>query len=905
MAEHKKNITLTISIIIVIAVLLISIRDEYYLKSTKLEKNQEVIYNRVNTDNKKKVISSSIESDLIIQDLRSKKAVYYGIIEGDGTAEYIFKEIRRNFRIPLEKKIYETEHDILEALKNNEIEFTASLTLPISERGNYAVSKVQNIRGAYLFTKYPLEERTIRDLDVDEIIVGTSLDHKQINRAKQGVKNKYRASFIEIDKNKEDVRKLILNETIHYYLGNILEYKELTKHSDVVVIRELDLFNSSKINLIGQKDLKPFIDNLNEAKNVLALEKMIELFKDEYEYNYRLNLLKDVIAKYNDYTFRFNYKETKPYAYYENSMHKGSIIETLEKTLNRININYTFASDRNINIYRDVINIDINYNENGEIWGNIRKNNIISHTEETVGKNKKSSILLSEKESQEIQFLLDELFDTTKKVSNYNSSGNIMRNEAGVITFNYTVLAKSFYFYILEVLLIVLSIFSILIYDNKRKYNYDYLTDLRNRRTLLKILDKNKNKINMSIAYLDLDNFKKINDNYGHNVGDDVLRFVSRLMRVMEENNSKTTCFRVGGDEFIIIFNHNIMNINYEVKQILNQTILTEEKEEILIEGSYGVLKLKDTDRLGFNEVDILDLVDYAMLKAKEKGKNTYIEVTQKIITQYIKDKDASIKQNIIDKQNKIEPLFSIIKNQQGLERGKIIAEKWLNINIDGKSKYIDIKLFSKRIKHRKEIYAIHKLINEVHKNNILEVDDDIIYIVNTLNVGNFNLLDVDKIYKKTIELEIDRKQIVFIIETNILENKEGYEVVLKLRERGFTIGLYMTDMYLKMGPLLDQFNVKYFLMSSREIIEKGKTIYIGDNEILRGDNKHCLRSATSFINSNQENTLIITMKAEEKNEILKMVKKNLPDNEVLLVETTELAEKNVDINNIQKNGIQ
>lgn len=80
----------------------------------------------------------------------------------------------------------------------------------------------------------------------------------------------------------------------------------------------------------------------------------------------------------------------------------------------------------------------------------------------------------------------------------------------------------------------------------------DSLTGLENRHSLLRELENSGNDQNTAILYLDLDNFKLINDTYGHEVGDEVLKEIARRLSAAAPANG--TLGRVGGDEFVAIF---------------------------------------------------------------------------------------------------------------------------------------------------------------------------------------------------------------------------------------------------------------------------------------------------------------------------------------------------------------
>jgi diguanylate cyclase (GGDEF)-like protein len=98
---------------------------------------------------------------------------------------------------------------------------------------------------------------------------------------------------------------------------------------------------------------------------------------------------------------------------------------------------------------------------------------------------------------------------------------------------------------------------------------HDSLTGLPNRHIIYALIDKQislclRNKYSLAILFIDLDGFKLINDTYGHELGDDVLRDVTKIIQSKVRNTD--ICGRLGGDEFIVsLYNiddiHNLANI--------------------------------------------------------------------------------------------------------------------------------------------------------------------------------------------------------------------------------------------------------------------------------------------------------------------------------------------------------
>ncbi|GAB3488985.1 bifunctional diguanylate cyclase/phosphodiesterase [Marinomonas epiphytica] len=156
----------------------------------------------------------------------------------------------------------------------------------------------------------------------------------------------------------------------------------------------------------------------------------------------------------------------------------------------------------------------------------------------------------------------------------------------------------------------------------------DPLTGLPNRRYLNDYLPKIllKNKINRqasTFVYFDLDNFKRINDTIGHDIGDRVLELIALRLNSIIQDDDKIT--RLGGDEFGL-FLHNTTgqeNITAIAKQILEavRAPLKIDNREFALTTSLGIAQIpKDGDNL----VSIMQNADMALYHAKQRGKNNF-----------------------------------------------------------------------------------------------------------------------------------------------------------------------------------------------------------------------------------------------------------------------------------------
>jgi diguanylate cyclase (GGDEF)-like protein/PAS domain S-box-containing protein len=156
----------------------------------------------------------------------------------------------------------------------------------------------------------------------------------------------------------------------------------------------------------------------------------------------------------------------------------------------------------------------------------------------------------------------------------------------------------------------------------------DSLTDLPNRslfldrlKSSIKISKKNGTKV--AVAFLDLDNFKKVNDTLGHAVGDELLVDVSK--KICSCIGDHVMVARLSGDEFSFLFK-NIIDLNEILPLIENIKIMFEEPFDIRgnslnITASIGISVFPDD---GQSAEDLLKNADTAMYKAKELGKNGY-----------------------------------------------------------------------------------------------------------------------------------------------------------------------------------------------------------------------------------------------------------------------------------------
>jgi diguanylate cyclase (GGDEF)-like protein len=158
---------------------------------------------------------------------------------------------------------------------------------------------------------------------------------------------------------------------------------------------------------------------------------------------------------------------------------------------------------------------------------------------------------------------------------------------------------------------------------------HDPLTSLPNR-TLLKdrlqqaLMRSQRNETTVAVLFLDLDNFKDVNDKHGHLVGDQVLIAVGERLR--QHLRSSDTAGRFGGDEFVVILelrnrNDPVMMVAERLRRALHVPLLLE-PERITLSTSIGIALSENGNE---DPEYLLDQADNALLQAKRSGKDCAI----------------------------------------------------------------------------------------------------------------------------------------------------------------------------------------------------------------------------------------------------------------------------------------
>lgn len=162
--------------------------------------------------------------------------------------------------------------------------------------------------------------------------------------------------------------------------------------------------------------------------------------------------------------------------------------------------------------------------------------------------------------------------------------------------------------------------------------SHDQLTGLYNRQKFNEILTKEikrdkRYKNSLSLILFDIDDFKKFNDDFGHSVGDEVLKVISEV--VLNSVREHDTVVRWGGEEFLILVPQTNIEGARNVAEKIRLAIQNHDDGKIprQITASFGLAKLAPED----TRDTILEKADEALYKAKAQGKNIVIAYDEEV----------------------------------------------------------------------------------------------------------------------------------------------------------------------------------------------------------------------------------------------------------------------------------
>jgi len=162
--------------------------------------------------------------------------------------------------------------------------------------------------------------------------------------------------------------------------------------------------------------------------------------------------------------------------------------------------------------------------------------------------------------------------------------------------------------------------------EEKEKVDTDLLTKAKSREYLFKYLEKQIYNYEIyeqkfCLLFFDIDNFKNFNDTYGHDLGDEVLKVVVKLIKKIVEK--KGIIARYGGEEFIVVFQNLSLKKSYYLAEEIRESIETYPiKEEFSINHNITVSIGLSEYTENSSTYKMIKEADESMYYAKKHGKN-------------------------------------------------------------------------------------------------------------------------------------------------------------------------------------------------------------------------------------------------------------------------------------------
>ena len=211
-----------------------------------------------------------------------------------------------------------------------------------------------------------------------------------------------------------------------------------------------------------------------------------------------------------------------------------------------------------------------------------------------------------------------------------NSAHYILSNRAPSIPYVFDIIVDNFFVVIVSIgINIVFSTLKYREFEYKKdliiENNIDFLTKLYNRRYVQKYVAsvEGKNRLS-SMVIIDLDNFKKVNDSFGHIFGDELLTEVAGILK---ECFKDVSCIsRLGGDEFLLFSDYVKDRDEFleKIREFMDKFPIAIDKYGVcvMVSASVGIV-FSDTDEKNLYE-NMYKRADEAMYKSKVNGKNQY-----------------------------------------------------------------------------------------------------------------------------------------------------------------------------------------------------------------------------------------------------------------------------------------
>lgn len=284
--------------------------------------------------------------------------------------------------------------------------------------------------------------------------------------------------------------------------------------------------------------------------------------------------------------------------------------------------------------------------------------------------------------------------------------------------------------------------------------NSDSLTNLPNRSRLIKSVENNINREpnkTFALIFLDIDYFKNINDNYGHDIGDEILKHYSK--KILSTISKNDILSRFGGDEFVLLLRsidtkEEAVNVVARISKLLDTSYHFEHKEIFSTSSIGATLYTPDGDCKDAKA--LLSQADNAMYLAKKSGRNCYYFFSKETHRQ-------------MQREHKVDHDLHLVLKEENADQQLYMTYQPL----------YDLKDLS--------ITSFEALIRWKNEEGNLIAPDEFIPIAEKTNlIEKINLLVIKEVCEQKAKWNKARKYLNIRINFNLSGNKNSFDDLLK-----------------------------------------------------------------------------------------------------------------------------
>jgi diguanylate cyclase (GGDEF)-like protein len=449
------------------------------------------------------------------------------------------------------------------------------------------------------------------------------------------------ASKYVSDKKEDIMLKHKISKIFYFFNVNVISYEESLK-----LLKEIEYENDNKNKNKNIKEINNLKIYIYENLSLISVrekkyEKALLYAEKRFEQTHKIDDIYEKIMSLllssfvNSHLNNFEESLEKITIAEEHIKNEGDILQYLFYNLKYTKFHYFYLKNEYENAEKEILELEFylkkESNNQAALYSIYDK---ISMNLSKLGKHKKALnyqkkytkdyIKNRNVEETSLSLFLHENYKA-ENLLNENNKINILKekNNKQIIQNEKEDKYKSNLFRMILLLIIVslLSIFilRILYLKHKKISITDDLTGLYNRGFFISNTKKemDNNEV-ISIVITDIDNFKKINDSYGHDVGDRILIEFANILK--KNTNNEEVVSRIGGEEFMIVYKDNEINSREKVEKIRKEIEDYQFSNNIRLTSSFGIANSKKGN---FNEICLQ--ADKNLYKAKESGKNKII----------------------------------------------------------------------------------------------------------------------------------------------------------------------------------------------------------------------------------------------------------------------------------------